>query len=558
MATSIWQREDSWAILLGSLLLLLGLLFFYLILPDNYREQLLERERRISVAETYPLRTVDYWLATDEIDAQQARRAPAAGWLHRLTATPAGWTINPLQSLFPAPPTAEAVARAEAAATTAAQALAAARAAEAAAQAQQFNDGAVNAKAAAAIAHWREARDTAEQVARSARPSAFHPGYTLLLATLLTLLLLPASRALGDRPGAFVRGFALIMLVAVVAQILGAQRLMKTYGIGDEAWAIALGLLISNTVGVPSGWRAGLRTELLIKIGLVLLGAEVLLNKILAIGLPGIFVSWIVTPIVLVTTFWFGQRILGIASKTLNITVSADMSVCGVSAAVATAAACGAKKEELTLAIGLSMVFTSIMMIVQPIVIHALGMPEVLGGAWIGGTIDSTGAVVAAGAFLGETALSVAATIKMIQNILIGFIAFGVAIYFSRQGENGTAAPVGWQEIWHRFPKFILGFLGASLFFSFLYELLGPQLAYTYLEEGVIGGFTKNMRGWFFVLAFAGIGLSTNFRELRQHFSGGKPLVLYVCGQGLNLLLTLLMAYLMFYVVFPEVTAGLE
>jgi uncharacterized membrane protein YadS len=74
-------------------------------------------------------------------------------------------------------------------------------------------------------------------------------------------------------------------------------------------------------------------------------------------------VAWICTPITLVLTYWFGQRIVKMPSKTLNITISADMSVCGVSAAIATAAACKAKKEELTLAIGLSMVFTAICMV---------------------------------------------------------------------------------------------------------------------------------------------------------------------------------------------------
>lgn len=537
--------------------MLFGLLYFFMLLPDQISEQHRRIEQRLAAERGMPFRTTAYWLATDEGDALQARREPGAGFLRRLTATPAGWTTDPLRALFPGLPGQAAVQQADIARQEAAALLAAAQAREADARSRSFTDTTANNTAAAAIEQWRQARATAQKLADKAKPGHYHFLYTCLLALCLLLLLLPAARALGDRPVAFVRGFALVFFVAIVAQVLGAQSLMKTYGIGDEAWAIILGLLISNTVGVPTGWRAGLRTELFIKIGLVLLGAEVLLNKILAIGLPGIFVSWIVTPIVLVTTFWFGQRVLHIGSKTLNITISADMSVCGVSAAVATAAACGAKKEELTLAIGLSMVFTSIMMIVQPIIIHAVGMPEVLGGAWIGGTIDSTGAVVAAGAFLGETALSVAATIKMIQNILIGFVAFGVAIYFSRLRNEGTA-PVGWQEIWRRFPKFILGFLGASLFFSLLYELVGNGLAYTFLDEGVIAGFTKNMRSWFFVLAFAAIGLSTNFRELRQHFSGGKPLLLYVCGQCLNLLLTLLMAYLMFYVVFPEVTASLQ
>lgn len=233
------------------------------------------------------------------------------------------------------------------------------------------------------------------------------------------------------------------------------------------------------------------------------------------------------------------------------------MSVCGVSAAIATAAACKAKKEELTLAVGLSMVFTSVMMIVLPVVVKWLGLPEVLGGAWIGGTIDATGAVVAAGAFLGDTAMAVAATIKMIQNVLIGVIAFAVAIYFTYKVEKEPGTKVGADEIWKRLPKFILGFIGASVLFSVLYAIMGDNMGYTMIDNGITGGFTSNIRGWLFCLAFVSIGLSTNFRELSKYFSGGKPLILYLSGQVLNLMLTLLMAYLMFYLVFPEITEKL-
>ncbi len=118
-------------------------------------------------------------------------------------------------------------------------------------------------------------------------------------------------------------------------------------------------------------------------------------------------------------------------SKSLNIVISADMSVCGVSAAIATAAASRAKKEELSLAIGLSMGFTILMIVVMPGFIKATGMNEVVAGAWIGGTVDSTGAVAAAGTAVSPLAAEVAATVKMIQNILIGFVALGVAMYWS-------------------------------------------------------------------------------------------------------------------------------
>jgi len=387
---------------------------------------------------------------------------------------------------------------------------------------------------------------------------AFHLKWfgLMLLFLFLTVLLSFGIKKLGGQFRTFIKGFAVVFLIAIIANLLGSQTEFKTAGLGYALWAIALGMLISNVWGIPEWLKAGLKHEFFIKTGLVLLGAEVLFGKVLAIGLPGLFVAWVVTPIVLITTFWFGQRILKIGSKSLNITISADMSVCGVSAAIATAAASKAKKEELTTAIGLSMVFTSVMMVALPALIKALDMPEVLGGAWIGGTVDATGAVVAAGAFLGDTALNVAATIKMIQNILIGVIAFGVAVYWATKVEKEEGQKVSKSEIWNRFPKFILGFIGASILFSVLQQSLSPEDSVSMIEKGVFS-FSKSMRGWLFALSFASIGLSTNFKELKAHFHGGKPLILYVCGQLLNLGLTLLMAWIMFYQVFPEITESL-
>ena len=113
---------------------------------------------------------------------------------------------------------------------------------------------------------------------------------------------------------------------------------------------------------------------------------------------------------------------------------------------------------------------------------------------------------------------------------------------------------VGAMEIWHRFPKFVLGFLGVSIICSFICSSLGADQATILIENGTnqIG---KSFRGWFFALAFVAIGLTTNFRELKGYLKGGKPIILYVCGQTFNLLLTLAMAYIMFYKVFPDITA---
>lgn len=346
----------------------------------------------------------------------------------------------------------------------------------------------------------------------------------------------------------FLAAFPIVFILGVIAYTLAGQSIVKAYNLEYALWALMVGLIISNTVGTPAFLRPAVLTEFYIKTGLVLLGAEVLMSRLLELGLPGVFVAWIVTPIVLVSTFIFGQKVLKMKSKSLNMVISADMSVCGVSAAIATAAACKAKKEELSLAIGLSLSFTVVMMIVLPAIIKLLGMDPILGGAWLGGTIDATGAVAAAGAVLGDEALEVAATVKMIQNILIGVTAFCVATYWVTYVERDESKPsVGVMEIWYRFPKFVLGFVAMSVLFSILYSTLaaGPELI-----SVMIKGSSKTLRGWFFCLAFISIGLETNFRALLPQLKGGKPLILYLCGQTLNLCLTLLMAWLMFKVVF--------
>jgi uncharacterized membrane protein YadS len=294
---------------------------------------------------------------------------------------------------------------------------------------------------------------------------------------------------------------------------------------------------------------AGSRTELYIKTGLVLLGAEILFGKIVVLGSRGLMVAWVVTPTVLIFMYFFGTRILKMSSKALVVVVAAATSVCGVSAAIATAAASKAKKEELTLAVGMTLIFTVLMMVAMPPVIKAVGMNELVGGAWMGGTIDATGAVVAAGALLGDDAEVVAAVVKMIQNILFGVVAFIVAIAWVTKIERDPSAPrPSAMEIWYRFPKFIVGFVVASLVFSFVLipAFGGGQEGLTAVDRNVIGAITKTCRGWLFCLAFVAIGLESNFRQLTAQLAGGKPIMLYIVGQSFNLILTLILAYIAF------------
>ena len=342
----------------------------------------------------------------------------------------------------------------------------------------------------------------------------------------------------------YLAGFSVVFLLAVVSYLLASQAQVKAYGLSYAFWALIIGLLISNTVGAPKWLLAGARTEMYIKTGLVLLGAEILFGKILQLGGPGLFVAWMVTPTVIIFMFIFGTKVLKIASKPLVIIIAAATSVCGVSAAIAAAAASRAKKEELTLAVGMTLIFTVIMMVLMPPFIKFIGLDTHIGAAWMGGTIDSTGAVVAAGAMLGPEAEQIAAVVKMVQNILIGVVAFFIAVYWVAKVDRDPGAPKpNAMEIWYRMPKFIVGFVGASLVFSFI---LCPLLGMEFVEREVINQVTKNARSWLFCLAFVSIGLESNFKELSRQMAGGNPIILYIIGQSFNLILTLFAAWLAF------------
>ena len=335
--------------------------------------------------------------------------------------------------------------------------------------------------------------------------------------------------------------FVPLFLLAVAAFTLANQAGVRAAGVGYAFWALLIGLVISNTRGTPARLRPALRSELYIKTGLVLLGAEVLFGNVLRLGVPGLFVAWMVTPVVILFMYQFGVRFLRIGSRSLVMVIAAATSVCGVSAAIAVAAAVRARKQELTLAVGMSLICTVVMMIVMPLGIRAAGIDPVVGAAWIGGTVDATGAVVAAGALLGEQAEQIAAVVKMIQNTLIGVVAFLVAVFWVTRIERAGDRQPEAIEIWRRLPKFIIGFAAASLLFSFV---LTPALGEA--RVAAVLDLTSDVRGWLFCLAFVSIGLESRFRELARHTAGGRPIQLYLAGQAFNVVLTLAAAYLAF------------
>ncbi len=371
-------------------------------------------------------------------------------------------------------------------------------------------------------------------------------GKLVLTCAVLLVLFGGAVKVQGGSLKEYVPAFLMLFFLAVIVRLISAEFTLNRY-LEWAFWALIVGLLVSNTVGVPDWLKPAVRTEFYIKTGLVIMGFSVLFSNIAKFGLYGLGIAWFVTPIVIIFMWWFGTRVLKMDNKPLVITLAAATSVCGTSAAIATGAAAKAKKDDLSMAVSISIIFTILMMVFEPMVIKAVGMSPIMGGSLIGGTVDSTGAVVVAGTALGGEAQTAAVLVKSIQNILIGFIAFFVAIFFATRVDRSGAERVGASEIWVRFPKFIIGFFVASLVASFIVQ---PVFGTDSVSR--INGVLDQYKNWAFVLAFTSIGLDTNFKDIAKRMQGGKVLWLYIIGQTFNIALTFLAVWLLLSgVIFP-------
>lgn len=364
---------------------------------------------------------------------------------------------------------------------------------------------------------------------------------TLVTFLVFGVLFTIGAKMQGTPVKKYIGAYVVLFVLGFLVRLISAEFTLNRY-LEWAFWALIVGLLISNTVGTPNWLKPAIKTEFYIKTGLVIMGFSVLFSNIAKFGLYGLGIAWVVTPLVILFMWWFGTKILKIDNKPLVITMAADASVCGTSAAIATGAASGAKKSDLSLAVSISILFTILMMVVEPIVLKALHIDPLLGGAFVGGTVDSTGAVVVAGTALGDLGQQTAVLVKSIQNILIGFIAFFVALFFATRVNKEKGKKVGAGEIWHRFPKFVLGFFAASLIASFVIQPL-----FNTADVNAVGDINKVLdqyKNWAFVLAFTSIGLEINFKEIIQKLQGGKVLALYIIGQTFNIILTALAVWL--------------
>ena len=339
---------------------------------------------------------------------------------------------------------------------------------------------------------------------------------------------------MGNKGKGFILSFVVIFALALAARYLSAVAPIKKIGLEAVFFAVAIGLIIRNTVGLPKWMAPAVKSEYYIKAGLVILGTSILFKEIMKAGSLGLIQAIIVVLCVWYFTFTIAK--LFKVDKDMGALLSSAVSICGVSAAIATSGAIKGDPKKLSFVISLVLIVAIPMMYLMPYLVKWIGLNEVVGGAWLGGTIDTTAAVVASGKFLGETAEKYSVIIKSAQNVLLGVAAFVISIYWSFKGTNADIRPSG-SVLWERFPKFVIGFLLASLVFSFAFA---PDVA-----KQLSGVANKGAREILFSLAFVCIGLETDFRYIFKK-ENAKYIWTFLIAQTFNILLTLVVAYLLF------------
>jgi len=288
-------------------------------------------------------------------------------------------------------------------------------------------------------------------------------------------------------------------------------------------WAILIGLVISNTIGVPRLFKPGVATyEFWLKLGIVFLGVRFLIGDVLRLG--GVSLGLVAIELgVSIAFMTLLGRLFGLKPKLTSL-LAIGSSVCGVSAIIAAKGAIEAEDEDASYAIAAILALGAVALFLFPLFGHWLQMSDHAFGLWAGLGVDNTAEAAATGALFSEAAGKYAVLAKTTRNATIGFVVLGYAIYWAAQG-RARAVDNKALFLWQKFPKFILGFLLLSLLASlgFFDRQQTASLA--------------NLSRWAFLLTFAGVGLQTNFRSLRKQ--GLRPFVVGAIGEVAITILTL-------------------
>lgn len=343
---------------------------------------------------------------------------------------------------------------------------------------------------------------------------------------------------LSDIPlGKYLAGFVLSFVLGMLALLVAGNKSIAYFGVEYVVFALLFGLILSNVFSLPEWLKTAARSEFFIKTGLVILGTSILFTDIVKAGLPGILQGVAVVSVVWFFSLWLSRRLK--VDDEFGVVLASAVSICGVSAAIVASGAIQGDKKKLSYVTTLVLLVAIPMMILQPWIIRALNIPEIVGGAWLGGTLDTTASVTAAAQLVGPAATKAGVIVKFSQNVLIGVAAFFIAtwwVFSKKAGQETTADKPSLKVVWERFPKFVLGFIAASLIFSFLIPTETTRQ---------VSGFLNSLRTLWFALAFVAIGLEARFSDLVK-IQGGRPALVFIGAQVFNIFWTLLWSYLLF------------
>jgi uncharacterized integral membrane protein (TIGR00698 family) len=361
-------------------------------------------------------------------------------------------------------------------------------------------------------------------------------------------------RALGFKLSEFYPSFLFIYVFSIIIFVVGQNKTVVNLNLEPPLLALLLGLIISNFIGLPKWMDTGFRVEYYIKTGIVLLGATLPFTLIIWAGPVAIVQASIVSITTFLVIYFVGLK-LGL-DRRLAATLGAGGAVCGVSGAIAIAGAVSAKKEHAPIAITLVIVWAIVMIFVLPLVSKALQLPTGVAGAWIGTSEFADAAGFAAahtyGDFAGQPgiagnaddAVKAFTLMKVVgRDVWIGIWAFVMAVIATTRWERVPGSKPNPAEIWWRFPKFVIGFLLASIIVTLIATHFGEAEFKKSVVPEMVGPI-KDLRTWAFIFCFFSIGLTTRFKELAN--AGIKPFMAFTSGVVVNVILGFVFSTMVF------------
>jgi uncharacterized integral membrane protein (TIGR00698 family) len=353
-------------------------------------------------------------------------------------------------------------------------------------------------------------------------------GISLIIITLFTVFTVSICHYFLKQNISYV-SYSIIFLVVFLSKYFGTFSILKNIGLGTSFWCIIIGCLLRFALhNYTDNLLNGIMSmEFFIKCGIVLFAIDI--QEIAVLGGRGIVVGWVETILLLTITFTIGIYIIRM-SHVETLLISSGLSICGSSAIMALSEIVNAESEDINTSITILSVFTIPYISIMPIICKHYGFSDIFSGIWIGGTVDSTGAVIASASLLNKNALNSAIVLKMLQNIIIGPITLCITGIW-----HNSVNP---KILWHKFPKFIIGFFITSLTVSVL-----PNPSY---RENITND-CFILSEWFSNISFVIIGLEIDLYGFKNIFQKKwKMIVLYIIGQNIDVFTTLGFDFLMF------------